>query len=478
MRYVLAGLIVSSALVLGGCAAIVPATQAGAAAIAAHGGAATVAVGAGAGAVAGLAAPEIYKALKRDQETAQEPATPGSFDAFLAASQSEVRILVQRAMQARREVLVVAGVRARSAIAHGRAAFRDSLSRSVSALGEQEKSFKGELETLVSKLYSPADIDVKDAGERAQAIAYRLRSSGAVPLLNSNGPIFLFPSIPSQSINVSGNFPASYTGEAVPQLTIGGKSYKAFDHGPDRLSFAVPTLELNAAEPAEILWKTGVISVPWTPPSRFFSAQEIEQLGIEIAVLPHSFGRMSMDHTITTTRTEEKTRVSREVSPDTANTEAPNRQCLVLAPQELAEGWRIRPGTSAFVPGAGRAGLQNMDIWKLGLLSETEQAVCWRASAADMADAPAIQSAYAGGRAEWRISATIWREVKESGITRKNVDLAWGSRHYFRYPAGTWKLRYSKTGSAATELAAADESHPLIRVSTDSSGVTVRIYPF
>ncbi len=47
MQYVLAGLIVSSAFVLGGCAAIIPVTQAGAAAIAAHGGAAAVAHGLG-----------------------------------------------------------------------------------------------------------------------------------------------------------------------------------------------------------------------------------------------------------------------------------------------------------------------------------------------------------------------------------------------------------------------------------------------
>lgn len=481
MQYVLAGLIVSSAFVLGGCAAIIPVTQAGAAAIAAHGGAAAVAIGAGAGVVAGLAAPTVYNAImsERDsQSTAQEPGASGTFGAFLAASQAEVRNLVQRAMQAQREVVVVAGVRAQNAITRGRAVFKDSLSLRTTALGEQEKRFKSELETLVSDLYSPADVTVKDAGERAQAIAYRLRSSSAVPLLISSGPIFLFPSIPSQSITVNGNFPASYTGDAVPQLSIGGKSYKAFDYGADRLSFSVPTVDLNAAEPKEILWKTGTISVPWTAPSHFFSSPEIETLGIEFAVLPHSFGRMSMDRAVTTTRTEEKTRLSQEFSLDAADAEASGRRCLVLAPQEVAEGWRIKPGTAAFVPGAGPAGTQNMDAWKLSLVSETEQAVCWRANAANVPGVPGGQTASSGGLAEWRISTTISRQVKDSGIARENVDLAWGSRHYFRYPAGTWKLRYSKTGSGVTELAAADESHPLIRVSTDASSVTVSIYPF
>lgn len=482
MQYLLAGLIVSSALALGGCAAIIPATQAGAAAVAAHAGAATVvAAGAGAGAVAGLAAPEIFKALKSERDgqgPEQETGAPSTLGAFLATSQSEVRVLVQRAMQAQREVLVVAGVRAQNAIARGRAAFKDSLSLSASALGEQEKRFKSELESVVSKLYSPADATVKEAGDRARTIAYKLRSSSGVPLLDSKGPMFLFPSIPSQSINVSGNFPASYGAEAVPQLVIGGKSYKAYDYGPDRLSFSVPTADFNATDTREIVWKTGVISVAWTTASSFFSSQEIEQLGVELAVLPHSFGSMSMDHAVTTTRTEQKTRLSREFSLDRPDDDAAAVQCLALAPQEVAEGWKIRPGTSAFVPGAGSPGLQNMDIWKLGLASETEHAVCWRASASTLPDAPAIQGTSSVRRANWRISATIWRDVKESGVARENVDLAWGSRHYFRYPPGTWKLRYSRTGSGTAELAAADDSHPLIRVSADASSVTVSIYPF
>jgi hypothetical protein len=482
MQFFIFGLIVSGTLALGGCAALIPATQAGAAAVAAHAGAATVAVGAaGAGVVAGLAAPDVLKTLKGAEDgqgAAQERGTPGSLGAFLASSQAEVRTLVQRAMAAQREVLVVAGVRAQNAIAHGRAVYKDSLALSGSALGEPERRFRSEMEALLANLYSPADATVKDAGERAQAIAYRLRSPGAVPLLNASGPVFLFPFQPFQSITVSGNFPASYAGAAVPQLSIGGKSYKAFNYGPDSLSFNVPTADLNAAEPTEILWKSGAISVPWIPPSLFFSSPEVEQLGIEIAVLPHAFGRMSMEHTVATARIEEKTQLSREFLLEAADDDAANRQCLELAPQEIAAGWRVRRGTSAFVPGAGQAGLQNLEAWKLSLVSESEQAVCWRAGTAHAADAPASQSAAPGGKAGWRISATLWREVKETGASIENLDLAWGSRHYFKYPAGTWKLRYSRIGSAARELVAADDAHPLIRVTTDAGGVAVSIYPF
>ena len=478
MQYILAGFIGSGVLILGGCAAMIPAAHTAATAVAAHAGAATVAVGAGAGAVTVLAAPGLYKTLKRDQDNEGAAQDSGNLGAFLATSQAEVRVLVQRAKQAQREVLVVAGVRAQNVLARGRVAFKDSLSLSASALGEQEKQFKSELESLITNLYSPVDMTVKDAGERAQAIAYRLRPSSAAPLLNASGPIFLFSSMPFQSITVRGNFPSSYTGEAVPRLSIDGKSFKAFEYGGDRIGFNVPTTDLDAADTGQILWKTGVISVPWVPSSNFFSTPEIEPLAVEFAILPGSFGRMSIDHAIITVRTEEKTRISREFPLDAGSTEATNRQCLVMTPQELADGWRIKSGTSAFVPSAGQAGPQNMGAWMLNLVSETEQAACWSASTFHTADAPASQTAAAGGLTSWKISSTIWREVKDSGTTQEHVDLAWGSQHHFKYPAGTWKLRYSRTGSGEKELTSADASQPLIRVSTDASGVAVSIYPF
>lgn len=486
MQYVIVGLIASSAMLLNGCAAIISATHAGAAAIAAQGAAATFAVGAGAGAVVGLAAPEVYKALKSaedGQSAEQAPGSTQSLGARLANNQAEVRTLTQRAMQAQREVLVVAGMRVQNAITRGRAAFKQSLSLSVSALGEKEKKFQAEIQTLVADLYSPVDMRVKGAGDRAQAIAYGLRSADAVPLLNASGPIFLFPFTPFQSINVSGNFPASSNSEAVPQLLIDGKTYKAVDYGSDRLTFSVPTADLNAAEPTEIVWKNGIVSVPWTPSSGFFSSPEIEQMRIEMGILPHSFGRMSIEHRTTRLRTEEKIAHSNEFSLTTANSGESSRQCLELTPQELEAGWKFRPGTSAFVPVGSSTGLQSMDEWKewtLSLVSETTQTICWRASAAHSTDASPANPGLvpASKKTGWKISATQWREVKEPGVTSEKVDLAWGSKHYFQYPAGTWKLRYVRTGAGATELSAAEESHPLIRVSTDASGVSVNIYPF
>lgn len=471
MRYLLISSAASCAFALGGCAAI-PAGHAVIAAVAAQGTAATLALGAGAGAVVGLTAPEMHRALRGEQDgaDAQAGGVPGTFGAFLATSDAEVRTLVQRAKHSQREVLVVAGVCVQQAIARGRAVFEGSLERNPGTLGAHEKAFKSEIEALVATLYAPADMTVKDAGERARAIGYALKPAGGVPLLSPTGPVFLFSSEPFQRIAISGNFPAAYAGEAVPQLALGARAYKAYDYSPDRLWFSVPTADLGADDQGPIAWKTGILSVPWIS-SGFLSSREAAKLNVEFALLPFTFGQMSIERTITTVKTEEKTQLSREFVLDATNPAGSNNQCLALSAQDVALGWRLRRGTSGFVPGSASLG-----AWKLSPVSESEQSVCWDASASSSSEnAP---GAARGGAATWRISATIFREVKELGSASEHHPLNWGSKYSFRYPAGSWKLRYSRKGLGVTELSAAETSHPFLRVSSDAAELTIRVYPF
>lgn len=481
LRALLAALMVVAATSLSGCAALIPAAHTAAAAVAANSGAVAVAAGAGAGILTGLAAPEIRKALTNDKSGEGAAQEQGTLGAFLASSQTEVRNLVQRARESQRDALVVAGIRVQSAMARGRTVFRDNLSTSVSALGEPEKRFKSDMEALVSNLYSPADSIVKEAGERAQAMANRLRPAGAIPVLNAGGPVYLFASLPYQSVSISGRFPASYAGQAVPQLTIGGSTYRAFDYSADSLRFNVPTTDLNLAEAKQIVWKSAVVSVPWSAPGNFFTAPEIEQLNVELAVLPDAFGHLSIERAVSNVKKEERPRFSRDFRLGAGEASASGAQCLELTPEEVAAGWKIQPGTSAFVPGAGSAGSQALGALKLHLASETANSACWSVAAAN-ADAAAESGAAAPSTppasVTWRISAIIGREISESATTRESVDLAWGSQHYFRIPAGAWKLRYARTGSPERELIAADASQPFIQVKTDATGVAVSIYPF
>lgn len=356
---------------LGGCAGAIPALHAGASAVAAQAAAAPVAAAAGAAGVGlgvGVLVSDDLKRLSQEaRDTQFGTQLAGTFGAYLQDSQTDVKKLMQTAMPAQREVLVVAALQAQSAIAKAQAAYRDRLNLKIDGLGGEEKKFKADMESVIADLRSASDPIQKNAGDRAQAIAASLRLTTDVPQLRSYGPVFLFPFLPNQSITLRGSFPASYGRSGAPELSIGGKSYTAFDYQADSLRFSIPTAAFEAAEPQAIVWKRAELIVPWDRPVlNITTTGELAKFGVEMAVLPQSFGRMTVERRI----------------------------------DEL----------------------------------------------------PAVAG--------------------------ESVDLAWGSKHFFKYAAGTWKLRYSRIGGSVKEVESSDLSNPLIRVNSDASSLTVSIYPF
>jgi hypothetical protein len=468
--------------ILGGCAAAIPALHSGAAAIAAHASAAPVAAAAGASGVGlgiGVIASDDIKRLAREAKDTQfGTQLAGTFGAFLQDSRTEAQSLVQTAMQAQREVLVVAGLQAQRAIARAQAAYRDKLKLKIERLGGQEKKFKTDLESVIADLKSGADSTQKEAGDRAQLIAANLRPSADAPQLASFGPIFLFPFLPTQSVTLRGKFPDSYARSGVPELSIDGKSYKAFEYQPDGLRFSIPTAAFDAAEPQAIVWKRTELIVPWdTPVWNIATSVELEKFGLVIGLLPHSFGSMNMQHKTARLRQEETAKVSDDFLFDASDHDVEENRCLTLTAQELSDGWRIRRGSGAFVLNRQLEGTQNADWKDLGLQNESDRSVCWRALTVH-GGSGATESGNASSKIMWRISARIWREVSDPDLASESVDLAWGSKHYFKYAAGTWKLRYSRIGGSTKELESSDLSNPLIKVSSDASSVTISVYPF
>lgn len=464
----------------GGCTAAIPALHSAAVAVAAHASAAPVAVAAGAaGAGLGIgviAGDDIRRLAQEAMDTRFGTQLAGTFGAFLQDSQTEAHGLVQAAMQAQREVPVVAGLQVQSAIATAQAAYRDKLNLKIERLGDQEKKFKADMESVIADLKSATDSTQKEAGDRAKLVAANLRLTTDVPQLRSFGPVFLFPFLPRQWITLRGSFPDSYARSSVPELSIDGKSYKALAYQADTLQFSVPTAAFEVAEPQAIVWKRAELIVPWDKPVwNITTSGELAKFGVEMGLLPHSFGRMTMEHTIANLRQEEKARVSDDYLFDAGDHDVEENRCLTLTPQELSDGWRIRRGTGAFVLSTRFAGTQNADWKDLGLQSESDRSVCWRALTVH---AGATESGNPSSNIIWRISAKIWREVSDPGAASESVDLAWGSQHYFKYAAGTWKLRYSRIGGSVKEVESSDLSNPLIKVNSDASSVMISIYPF
>ncbi len=408
----------------------------------------------------------------------RETHEPGTLGAYLKEKEAAVATVVKSAMQSEREVTVTSALQVQRSVARARIAFREGLDLKLDALSEPQRRYRTELESTIAALERNENRAVKEAGDRAQAIADRLPVPAQGPQLRSYGPVYLFPFLPFQSIAIRGSFPPEYPKGVVPQLSINGKSYKAYAYDTQSLSFSVPTSELSPAESQAIVWNRADLAIAWDGPTFDSFLRSAQDNFVVVGVLPHSPGRATMEHRLSIVRTEEATRTSDAFLRDEILGEEEQTGCLSLTPKELADGWRVKAGSGAFVSMAPDRELERP--WQdLGLDSENGRSICWRvrhglASAGRVAPADSNP----GRIALWKISATLLREVSESRIESETFDLPWGGSRVFNYPAGSWKLRYAKYGGAVTEFSGTDLSSPLFRVDSDARSVKIRAYPF
>ena len=147
-----------------------------------------------------------------------------------------------------------------------RIAYRDSLDGKDAALERPEIS-EADVVAIISILASGDNRAIKEAGDRAQSVADRLRLPEGVPQLRSFGPLYLFAFLPFQTVSIRGTFPASYKDGAVPRLTVNGKAYAAYSYSNDSLDFSVTTGALISGDsPGEISWSKAELSIPWDQP--------------------------------------------------------------------------------------------------------------------------------------------------------------------------------------------------------------------
>jgi hypothetical protein len=466
--------------ILGGCAAAIPALHTGAVAVAAQVGAAPVAAAAGAAGVGlgigVIASDDIRRLAQEAKDTKFGTNSAGTFGAFLQDTQTEIQSLLQAAMRSQREVLVVAGLQSQRAIAGAQAAYKDKLNLKIENIGEQEKKFKADLESVLADLKFGTDLTLRTAGDRAQRVAANLNLPTDKPQLSTLGPIFLFSSLPTQSITLRGNFPGSPARAGVPELSIDGKTYKAFDYDMESLRFSIPIAVFGVAEPQAIVWKKAELVVPWdTPVWNIATSIEKAKFSVVFGLLPHSFGSLTMRHKTAKPRQEEVDRGSDDFLFDASDHDIEENRCLTLTQQELSDGWSIRRGSGKFVLNSQFEGTRFADWKDLGLQSESDRSICWRVKAVL---GPAAEGSEPSNKIMWRISARIWREVSDPDIASESIDLAWGSKHSFRYTPGNWGLRYTRIDGTAKELESSDLSNPLVRVFSDVSSVTISVYPF
>jgi hypothetical protein len=449
-------------LALSGCAAVMTAAAAHPAAVAAAVDFVPFAVTVGAIGAIGLAGVAGSQPETHD---------PGTLGAFLQEKNAAVAAIVQGAMQDGREVVIVAGLQVQRSIARARIAFRESLRLKDDGLGAAEKAYKGELESSIAGLGVGENLAIKAAGDRAQSVADRLAVPAEAPQVRSFGPVYLFSSLPFQSITIRGSFPAAYPAGVVPQLKIDGRIYKAHSVDAQGLQFSIPAKDLADPESQAIAWRKAQLEIPWDKPIFDAFARAGFENFVVLGVLPHSAGRGTIEHRVNTVRREERARKSEDFAQDPVLGDFATTRCLELAPEEVRQGWRLKPGSGTFSAKAAAA-----FSWRdLGLQSQNDGSICWRAQPVHSERGPTGDTA---DEATWAISAVAMRDVGETRTESESFDLAWGARRVFKYPEGSWKLRYAKTIGSPAEFDRTDLTSPLVRVESDARGVTISAYPF
>ncbi len=451
---------------LSGCASVAAVAAAHPAAVAAAADLLPVAAMAGGIGLAGLAGIAGHQGDKYE---------PGTLGAFLDVRQAAAEAAAKSAMQQNREIAIGAALQASRAIMRARIALREQLNRRQDALDGAAGSTVSAIESVLAGIAKGTNAAAAEAGEKARILADRLEVPAQVPQVRSFGPLYLFPFLPFQTLTVRGAFPDMYPEGALPRLTINGRSFEAYSYDTQSLAFSLPTSALGPPESPVPVWSRAGLSIPWDAPRFDTFAQAGQQNFVVVGLLPNSPGRATIEHRVKTTRTEEVTRKSDAFSLGADAGELEQTACLSLTPGDLADGWRLKPGSAAPVfPAQAGAGVQD-----LGRQSEDDRSVCWRVR---LDAVPAGQAEPVGpdrgSAALWSISAVLRRDVVEAKTTTESFDLAWGSNRVFAFPQGTWTLRYAKYGGDEIVFTGPDRSNPLFRVDADARSVRVSAYPF
>ncbi len=395
---------------------------------------------------------------------------PGTLGALLNEREASVAAVANAAMLEQREPVLAAALEADRAIVRARVAFRGELNRKPEALGEREKMALAGIDSSLARLGQGTPDAIKDAGDKARALAGKLELPAGMPQVHSFGPHYLFSSLPFQSLTIRGDFPARYPEGVLPRVTINGKSIEAHSYDAQSIAFTLRTGVLGTAESQATAWTRADLSIPWDTP-RFDS---FKRAGFDsfvvVGLLPHAPGRVTMERRLSSVRSEEAARTSNTFSLGAGAGELEQAACLTLTSKEIAEGWKVKPGSGSLAFPSGTT----PSFQDLGRQSEDERSVCWRVRLVTSGSVDAQTT----GATLWSISALLRREVREWRTELETVDLAWGGSRVFNYPAGTWTLRYAKYGGKEVEFTGADRSSPLFRVDADARSVRISAYPF
>jgi hypothetical protein len=217
------------------------------------------------------------------------------------AELARVNDIVHSAGQQGQGIVAQSGMEVANAIQGFKAAYDDSMNKTVDKLDQAGTEKLEEIKGLVNTLETGSDAAIKNAGIEALTIVNTLPGSKGIPQLKRYSPMFVATSTgPGQIlIKVEGNFPALVKDEFKPSLNIAGKDYPAFGASTFALQFVVPAEGVTKSASNKIGLTAARLKVPYEV-SKFFGLIKKRREGsflLLIGTLPPNPGRLLLTRT-------------------------------------------------------------------------------------------------------------------------------------------------------------------------------------
>jgi hypothetical protein len=187
---------------------------------------------------------------------------------------------------------------------------------------------------------------------------------------------------------------------------------------------------------------------------------------IDVGVLPATPGRLSLSHRISQSQREEETRYSEVFHFDSHADDIEENRALRLTSTELAQGWRVVSGSASFELVQHIEGTKDHDWYDKGFQNGNDQQVIWRVRTEH-------KSFGSSGKIKWRIKCRITRNVTTSPTVAEEIPMSWAMSRLFEYPAGQWRLVWTRFDGTTREFNQTDVQSSFLKVHATGSSVQI-----
>lgn len=373
------------------------------------------------------------------------PSVPGSATLGVALNSVADRIetAITTAGNAARGLVIQAGTEAYIATQNAKAAYADSLDKSMDKLDSAATHTLQQLETIANDLESNSDDKIATISSRAQQVTNTLPFANTTPQITSFSPRFYAWTVtPSQAeIAISGNFMFAHQDNFKPSLDIGGKRYDTAENTTQSLKFlATPvfaTAPMNRIIPIKM-----TVSIPYEEKSLLvFTKRKVGTFDILCGVLPTKPGAITLSKKNINQSTERQHVKTQTWQQHSSNDDDKGHQ---YEGPVVPAGWHVVDSTIQFV-----------DEWHEGDLNDQWSYSLVRANPTVVYSVTTIHHRIGtSGKVNFYFEYDIEHPVSNEEWKPESVDLAWGQSRAFPSEPGGWKVAFDSFDGRHQEYAA------------------------